>query len=603
MRTATLAAVTLPLLVTVAAGFRLIGLSSGLRHPLHVDELPFVEFTADMLRSGSLDHRYYEYPGLLFYLLAPVLALWDPPYGPEAYLALRAVCAAFGVASVALAYRLGACMSGRVTAAAAALLLAVSPAEIRVAHTIRPDVVLEMFVLLSMLTLHRMGAGIRGNALAGAAVAAAAAVKFSGVLLLPSLLAQRFLQPGRRARGLLVASAAAAATFALASPYTLVNARKAWQDAFYQFSWHYRWSEQEDASYAVGLMECLEVLTYAFGAPALALAAFGAWTWRHEWRQWLFLAAFPATMALVFATSDVRRIRFFVPMLGVVALFAGRGVQAAAGRSRALAALLLVAGAALPASESIRYVRDASRPQPRDRALDWIDAHLPGGSRVLVTEAAAVGVDPGRFEVLHAFRLDGGTFRLALHVDLVVASHGDDRLLARRLEERARFRPFGPYNGRAVRLLTPPDVIRGWYRPIEPAAVWPRSSGAGSGTRSAAADAWLEVELARPMRVARLELFSPTRAEHDCVEPPRAWEARAAPDMLWQPVEYLPGRPNLDRQFGERSHVLIAADPIPVSALRVLPHCEGHWSASDLRLDEEIDRDAGLDLEEELDVF
>src|SRR5207247_629527 len=61
------------LVFAVAALLRFKGLSWGLRHPPHVDEQPFVDYARTLLARDDFDHRFYEYPGLLFYLLAAVL--------------------------------------------------------------------------------------------------------------------------------------------------------------------------------------------------------------------------------------------------------------------------------------------------------------------------------------------------------------------------------------------------------------------------------------------------------------------------------------------------------------------------------------------------
>src|SRR5437870_4890384 len=110
----TRARVLLVLILVLGAALRFTGLGWGLRHLPDLDERWFVEDVARMLSARDLDHRFYEYPGLFFYLLAPVLAFLHPPdFGPSAYLAARAVVALFGVASVGLTYVLGARLADR----------------------------------------------------------------------------------------------------------------------------------------------------------------------------------------------------------------------------------------------------------------------------------------------------------------------------------------------------------------------------------------------------------------------------------------------------------------------------------------------------------
>src|SRR5438034_182734 len=207
----------------LAAVLRFTALSWGLRHAPHWDERVFVENAARMAAQGDLDHRFYEYPGLFFLFLAPVLAVAGPHPEALGYLAARAVVAAFGVAGVFLASRLGSRMMGPRAGLAAALMLAVSPVDVRTAHMVRPDVVLQAFVLLAFLALLGIGERPARDARAGAAVGAAIAVKFTGLLLAPSYVAQRLLAPGPRARGALFACAAALAVALCATPYALLH--------------------------------------------------------------------------------------------------------------------------------------------------------------------------------------------------------------------------------------------------------------------------------------------------------------------------------------------------------------------------------------------
>jgi hypothetical protein len=69
--------------------------------PAHLFGKQFSSETGATTRNHILDHRFYEYPGLFFYFLAPVLALLprEALSSPQAYLVARGVVAAFGVAS------------------------------------------------------------------------------------------------------------------------------------------------------------------------------------------------------------------------------------------------------------------------------------------------------------------------------------------------------------------------------------------------------------------------------------------------------------------------------------------------------------------------
>ena len=247
-----------------------------------------------MLASRDLDHRFDEYPGLFFYLTAPVLAFFGPPrFGPDAYLAARAVVAAFGVCSVGLTCLLGTRLRGPFVGLSAALLVAVSPVAVQTAHMVRPDVVLEAFVLLAFLGFARVGRRASGDWTAGALVGAATAVKFTGVLLAPAYVAVRLLRPGRRVAGLVLAGTASIAVFAVCSPYSVAEMGRAFGGASTQVAYHYG-ERPRGAQSLVGMAWTYGlVLRKAVGPLAIALAIAGAVLGRRDWRRFLPLWVFP----------------------------------------------------------------------------------------------------------------------------------------------------------------------------------------------------------------------------------------------------------------------------------------------------------------------
>src|SRR6185436_2496662 len=129
-------AAALGAILVLAACLRFASLDWGLRHPPHPDETVFVENARQMAERGDLDHRYYEYPGLVFHLLRPVLA-FAPAGGPRAYLLARGLMAAFGVLACAATFVLGRALSGPAAGLTAALLVAVSPLAVHTAHMVR----------------------------------------------------------------------------------------------------------------------------------------------------------------------------------------------------------------------------------------------------------------------------------------------------------------------------------------------------------------------------------------------------------------------------------------------------------------------------------
>lgn len=589
-------------LLVLAAVLRATGLGWGLRHVPHVDERYFVENVEGMLARGDLDHRFQEYPGLVFYLLLPVLAFVPRPFGPEAYLAARAVVAAFGVASVALVYAVGRRLAGPRVGLVAAAFLAVSPVEVQTAHMVRPDVVLEAASLAVLLAVAGLDERRRGDLAAGIAVGAATAVKFSGVLVAVSYAAARLLGRPPRPGRLVLAGAASVAAFAVLSPYTFLDFEAFRSGAATQVGYHYDVRGRGEQRYLGMVATYLWfVLGKALGLGGLALAVAGLAEARAAWRTWLPVLVFPVVTIAVFSTAEVHRDRFLVPCLGVLALFAGLGVEAFARRTRpAVALAAAVLAAAFPLAASVDYVRGVRRPGTRDRALDWVLAHVPAGSTV-VTSVPDLGLDRTRYEVLTVRLLDPGSRLFAEHAAAVVSGPQDEAATVQTLREEAVFEPGHPQEGFTVRVLRPPRPPE--YRELRLAPASLAASGNAEALPSAVdgdeATAWttagpqrpgdaIEVSLAAPATVGRIELLVGT-------DPARFAEnlhvfVRTPEELEWRRVRSLPLRPHVREQVrAPRSQVLLL-DPVRAAALRIVQQGRRAkpWAVAELRLSERL---------------
>jgi hypothetical protein len=557
--------------IVAAAALRFTALDWGLRHPPHIDEEPFVEHSLAMLGRGDLDHTYYEYPGLIFYLLAVPLAFFRSG-GPSAYMAARATIALFSLLNVVLIYHLGSLLKGPRAGLVAAALLAVSPAEIRVAHMIRPDIVLETFALLALVSFHHVGERARSDLLAGAALGAAVAVKFTGVLLVPCYLVQRFLAPGFRWSRPLLAAAASLAAFALLSPYSFLHFRDAARGAWYQAAWHY-----PSGAASGGDLQALRgyglAADWALGASGLALVALGLALWRREWRRWLFLMIYPLATVVILSTADIQRLRFMVPALGALAVIAGAAVDVLAARSAVLgaAAALLVVG--LSGADSAAYVARLEQASPRDLALDWVNTHLPVGSRILTTWPGRIGLDEARYSVIAADRLDASSWRQAIEADALVCGPSfEDPGLLQRLSTVYTTRRVGRELGARLEVLTPPEGVRPRYRRLSLTGVRLHAShNEGQLDRLRDGDPgvpWdtgpdpvllprLELELPEPEDVARIELVH--CGSLPAAETIRVWVSRNG--RTWRHVHAARGWPLPTPGADEHSQVLLVEAP------------------------------------------
>ena len=590
----------------LAVALRFSGLSWGLRHTPHVDERYFVDNVAVMLSEGDLDYRFYEYPGLFFYLLYPVLAVVDPevPAGASAYLAARGLVAAFGVASVGLVYLLGTRLAGPITGLVSALFLAVSPVEVHTAHSVRPDVVLETFVLLALLVFRSVGETKRQDALSGMALGAATAVKFSGILLVPSYIVYRLLAPGRCFRRMFLAGGLSLLTFLVLSPYTLLNVRGFMDGVFTQFDYHYV-ERSEAAKDYLGMLWIYwghpqGTLRKAFGALGVLLLLVGVFPALREWRKWGPLLLFPVVVVAVFSTAEVHHDRFLVPTLGVLTLLVGLAAEHLYQRQAPATIALILIALAVPFYSSLSYVRDISRPSTRDRALDWMEAHLEPGSRVL-SPLTDVGGDKSQFEVLKASNSPERFHLQSTHTDLVLLRPADEESYTHELPLTVAIEPESVYSGPPLRLYTVPERFRPQYEkiPLELSwlsaseareripnlidgrlsSYWETESGQGPGN-------WIQVRFPKPVVVGRIELSSGSRPLRHARR--LRLEGRTE-DGNWREIPYVMGRPGLRRQvLDERgpSQILIM-EPTTVRGLRLFQtgRRTKPWSIAELRVD------------------
>lgn len=581
-------------ILILAGVLRIVGLSWGLRHPPHPDERVFVENVLAMLAARDFDHRFYEYPGLFFYVLRGVLAAvpGGTADGPAPYLAARAVVAGFGVAAVALLHLWCARLFGRRAALLSAALLAVSPVAVETAHMVRPDVVLQAFVLLALLAFVRVDrrALLSADVGAGVALGLAGAVKFSAVFLVPVYLARRVLQGGRVVRGIAVAGLVAVAVFILASPYAVVHLRDFVAGLTTQVAYHYEES-RVPKSYAGMVWTYARIWEKTLGPVATALLLLGVWAERRHLRErapWLLL---PVAAVAVLATSDVHFDRFLLPFAVVGFAFAGRGAFALPTRFRALAAALALLP---PLLESTFYLREVAKPGTRDQALDW-SRGLPEATLVLTT-IDPIGLDTRRLEVLQVARpAQPVQVRWA---DVVAFTPRDEAALLNGLSVVRVFSQTSPFNGPDITVARVPASARdGLYAaPVPPDRVTASDNG---HLAALACDGRLDTDwrTSRPQQPGDAFTASFTEAHRLAaveLKLGQEWKLAARElrlelltDAGWRTVRTVPGRPEVDLQHPARggySQLLLIPEPQAARGLRLVEtrRAARRWSIAEL---------------------
>lgn len=338
----------------------------GLPYPLlNPDEESIVPRAWELVHGGGLDPGWYDYPSLLIELLAPFQTGLDEP----SYLAARLVVVALGVAGIAAAWWLGAQAYDATAGFVAAAFTAVATTHVAYSREAVTDV---PFTTLSTASLALLAS--RRLELAGAAAGLAAATKYPGVVLLVPLVVAGW----RAWRRLAAAVALGFAAFAVASPFVLVHAGEAAEDAR-RVSERARegWLGFEGEGPAP--VAFIDRLWEAVG-PVLIIAAAALVVALVRRRQAdLVLASFALAYFATLLPLDAHFDRYVLPLVPVLG--------ALAGSLRALApvSLLLLV---IPLTWSIRDTRDLTRVDTREAAQAWIEREVPASARFAADPSA-----------------------------------------------------------------------------------------------------------------------------------------------------------------------------------------------------------------------
>ena len=363
-------------LLVLAAALRLPGLAYGLPFPLlNPDERSIVPRAWELVHGGGLDPGWYDYPSLLFAVLAPLqLGFDEPSYG-----AGRAVAAAIGIGGVAAAWWLGRSAYGATAGLVAGAACAVSTVHVVYSHMAVTDVLLTTGVTVSLALL------LTGRLeWAGVAAGLAASAKYPGLLLaLPILLVG-----WREWRRLGLAAAGGAAAFLLTSPFVVLHAGAAWEDVSrVQRLARDGWLGFEDdpatpLAFADRLWEALGPFLL-LGLVGLVLALRSVVSGRRESRSRhvdLALASFTLLYFVQLLTVNAHFDRYVLPLVPVLGALAGR-----LPRLAPVALLALV----VPLVWSVGEVRELTRTDTRELAHAWIDENVPSGSLVAAESSTA----------------------------------------------------------------------------------------------------------------------------------------------------------------------------------------------------------------------
>jgi YYY domain-containing protein len=412
-------------LIVAAAALRFQGLDWDQGQHLHPDErfLTMVETAIRAPRSlaeyfdsarsplnpANHDFGFFVYgtlPLFLVRLVASLLGMTD--YG-QVHLVGRAISAAFDVGTVWLTYSIGARLAGRRVGLLACALAAFSVTSIQNAHFFTVDSPAAFFAaaaLRVLLTIAETGS-FASHLLFGMAFGAMLACRINLALLglvYPLALFHAWRVGGRSvgslARGAAASGAVAALVFRLVQPYAFAG------PGFFGVALapQFLSSMQQIRDFATGAADYppsvqwigrtpivfagRNLLLWGIG-PAWGVAALAGIAWWIGRRvrdrvpgAWLGGLAL-AWAAVLFGYHSVQfaaTLRYFLPMIPVLAVFAAWPLAGGRGRGRIAAAALLVG---LTVAWAAAFTAIYRRPMTRVEASRWILHNVPPGATLV----------------------------------------------------------------------------------------------------------------------------------------------------------------------------------------------------------------------------
>ncbi|HSD09608.1 MAG TPA: phospholipid carrier-dependent glycosyltransferase [Candidatus Binatia bacterium] len=392
-------------LVLLGGGFRLWGIWWGApwRIDLHPDERAHVMSHALAVSLADPDPKFLNYPSFLIYLIAITngalarLGLVTEPW--QSYIAARSIVAAFGAATVAVAYWLANEMTGSfLSAVLAALWTALLPLHVWESHFAVTDVVMTFWTVVALACSVRLlrRTRVRDYMATGAAIGLAIASKYTGALvglspLVASLIAPRpvaTLLAGLGALGLATIVFAFAAT-----PFSFLHFGQFREAMAFEYqhvhSLHYGFALPAVGwQYHKYVYELFAGFPFSMGFALYASAAVGTvWVLVRLRRELIPVLAFAVSFFAIVGHWPFTPLRYQLPVLVVGAVFAGIWQASwleSASRARRVAGAVAVGATFVYTALFTFQTTDRLRHDTRIEAARWLDQTLKPGERLLL---------------------------------------------------------------------------------------------------------------------------------------------------------------------------------------------------------------------------
>jgi 4-amino-4-deoxy-L-arabinose transferase-like glycosyltransferase len=311
----------------------------------------------------------------------------------DVFVIARVTSAVVGTLAVWVLYLAGAKLFDRRIGLLAAGLLAVAFLPVFYSHLALNDVPTLAPICLSLwgtAGIMRSG-GRRHFALAGAGLGLACATKYTGGIVLLPLLAAGLLR--RDIKGLVIAGALAVGVFFVANPYAFIDHGEFHQGLVHQSTAADDGLGKLGLTQSSGLLYYLWTFTWGLGwVPIIAAAIAVVVLAVRDPAALVVLVPGPLAFLIFMGTQGRFFGRWLMPIFPLVCILAAylvvRAVDALAARRPALAPVLLAAGAVALCGQGLVYSLHSglvlSRADTRNLARDWMVAHVPPHSRIVV---------------------------------------------------------------------------------------------------------------------------------------------------------------------------------------------------------------------------
>jgi hypothetical protein len=402
--------------ILLSLGLNLWSIDHGLPQIYNPDERAhFVPKAVRFFASGGFDPDYYLNPPGFTYLLYGVFWAW---FGggekvlsatwQDIFLVARVTAAILGSLSVLLVYLVGGRFFNRRVGLVSAALMAVAFLPVyqsKLAVNDVPALVPVSLALLGAGGILRSGRRI-DYLLAGGGVGLAVATKYTaGMVLLAVLTAAAFDLHRRRHEALpavALGAFCAVGAFVLANPYSVLDPQE-YFSSLDVFSVTPPGSRKLGQAELNGFLHYLWVFSWGFGwLPSLTAIAGAVLMVRRNLIAAVILIPAPVLYLVFMGMRGGFISRYMLPAFPFVAILAGYGLcalaQAILARHRRFLAGGLVVGLMALSAQSIvhdvhvGFVR--TRTNTRERALDWMLANVPSGTKVAVEPINMFPEDP-----------------------------------------------------------------------------------------------------------------------------------------------------------------------------------------------------------------